>query len=233
MAESTDDATDQPQTQAQDHDQQVGARAPVTGRALGLVLVAALAVGAGSWALWSARAGDPTPGPGADTPGTQTADPTTAPGPDDDPAPPAETGDLAPPTAAPTDPDDASALVDALLDLTGPVLNGEVEPAAVTVAGGAVRGALEADAAEFEANGWTVTGDPRVIDLDVVEELLDADPPQITVHACVDASEVEVRDGQGELVGARPPRSVNAYTFTETDGVWLLTGHGFADDPDC
>lgn len=114
---------------------------------------------------------------------------------------------------------------------------GKVDPAALgRVAQGFVQGEIAATAAEFAKNGWHQEGAPTVVWSHTVERHLDAQPPSVTIEACVDSSDVRILDQHGKpVLGTtdKPPRVPNLYTLVKTHGTWKVTGHSFPRQPTC
>lgn len=100
---------------------------------------------------------------------------------------------------------------------------------------GAYASALEAQRAEFADMGWTQVGTPRVISLDILEEHPEETPPRAVIRACVDSSDVDILDENGDSLKneGTPSRSASLYTLVQTDGTWSVDETTFAEDPDC
>ena len=88
-------------------------------------------------------------------------------------------------------------------------------------------------ATEYAANGWRVTGRPRVLSTTVVGRT--RTPSTLTVDVCVDNSTVKVVDKRGVAVPgpASPARTRNLLTLVPRDGSWVISDQGFPDNPDC
>lgn len=115
--------------------------------------------------------------------------------------------------------------------LADPSTEEEVAPDAVT---GAALEDLRNQVAEYEASGWRVVGEPRVVRHRVVR-YFDA-PETAVVRACIDNSRVRVVDADGRTVpGSRPasPRSLNVLTLVKVDGEWAVAERRLATRPDC
>lgn len=119
------------------------------------------------------------------------------------------------------------------------VLADETQPSAdelAALATGPAQGALLADAAEFEENGWHQEGTPTIASLNVTSYDPDAAPQQMTVSACIDSSDVQILTANGDPVraGGGASRSLNILTLIRSDdGNWLVTKVSFPDDPTC
>lgn len=115
--------------------------------------------------------------------------------------------------------------------LADPSTEEEIDPAAVT---GAALEALRNQVAEYEASGWRVVGEPRVVRHRVVRYY--DDPEVAVVRACLDNSDVRVVDRAGKPVpGSRPasPRTLNVFTLVRVDDQWAVGEHRLATRPDC
>ncbi|WP_221585059.1 ARC6/PARC6 family protein [Microbacterium sp. G2-8] len=91
---------------------------------------------------------------------------------------------------------------------------------------------LEAQDAELAENGWTLEGDPVVESV----EILSHHGRDASVRACIDSSDVVMRDDAGDPVGSLDARSVRAasvFDFVREKGVWRITARSFPDDPTC
>ncbi|WP_436699560.1 hypothetical protein [Nocardioides sp. BYT-33-1] len=98
------------------------------------------------------------------------------------------------------------------------------------VVAGAAREALLAQAAEYEDNGWTVTGQPRV-----VRTVVRGQGARVRVRACVDQSAVVVTDGAGTRLptGTGAPRTWMVFTLVRAGDEWQVVRQTFPADPDC
>lgn len=88
---------------------------------------------------------------------------------------------------------------------------------------------------EFEDQGWTQVGAPTIKSLEIVEEQLDTTPPRVVVLACVDSSDVDILDDEGNSLRneGTPSRSANLYTLVREERVWSIADVTFPEDPDC
>lgn len=89
-------------------------------------------------------------------------------------------------------------------------------------------------AREYAENGWTVTGETRVVEYTVVEQT--ENPPTLTVAACLDTSGLKVTDEHGKTVGLqgnRSDRTMQVLTLVRQDGRWAVQNQGYATDPSC
>ena len=96
---------------------------------------------------------------------------------------------------------------------------------------GAAREALLAQATEYADNGWTVSGEPRIVRMAVHA----AGGDDLRVRACVDQSAVVVTDRDGNEL---PPGSAGSRTWMIFDlapagAGWQVTDQTFPNDPDC
>jgi len=101
---------------------------------------------------------------------------------------------------------------------------------------GPAQGAILADAAEFESNGWRQEGAPTVAELEVVKFDGSASPQRMTVNACVDSSKVKVITAEGAVIrqGTASSRSLNVLSLVKAgSGGWLVEEVSFPDDPTC
>lgn len=105
------------------------------------------------------------------------------------------------------------------------------------VAVGSYSAELQAQWQEYTSQGWTVSGSPTVESAKISRLDADADPPTAEVVACVDSSDVVVKDAEGRPVGgtsAMSPRALHQYTLVQgDDGVWRISAHSFPNDPTC
>jgi hypothetical protein len=95
---------------------------------------------------------------------------------------------------------------------------------------GAAREALLAQAAEYEDNGWTVTGEPTIL-----RAVVRGKGKQVLVRACVDQSAVVVTDSAGNRLptGTGAPRTWLAFTLRQAPAGWQVVDQTFPADPDC
>lgn len=117
-------------------------------------------------------------------------------------------------------------------DLLESEVSVESAPSSVT---GPYAEALEARLAEFEDMGWTQVGSPTIESLEILEEHPGEEPPYVVVLACVDSSEVDIIDAQGNSLRneGTPTRTANVYTLVQEDGTWTISEATFPEDPDC
>ena len=103
------------------------------------------------------------------------------------------------------------------------------------VATGSALDAAMAQAAEFADNGWQQTGAPRIVESRIVKDERDEDPQRVVVLACVDSSEVDVVDDEGNSVrhGNYPDRSRMLFTLVRDEDRWLVSEESFPANPDC
>ncbi|NCT92596.1 hypothetical protein GXB85_16805 [Cellulomonas sp. APG4] len=103
------------------------------------------------------------------------------------------------------------------------------------VATGTALGDLEAGAREMAEEGLVQTGEPEVVSATVTASEPDADPPTLTVLACLDYSGVDVVDTDGTSVvdPTASRRSATILHLVEVDGRWLVERRTFPDDPTC
>lgn len=115
--------------------------------------------------------------------------------------------------------------------LADPSTEEEIAPETVT---GAALEDLRNQVAEYEASGWRVVGEPRVVRHRVVR--YHETPETAVVRACIDNSRVRVVDADGRAVpGSRPasPRTLNVLTLVKVDGDWAVAERRLAARPDC
>lgn len=105
------------------------------------------------------------------------------------------------------------------------------------IATGFVLGELESFAQEQRDLGYRQVGEARVTKVTVAEAALDADPPTMTLIVCVDVSDVDVLDAQGNSLGGAlydPGRPVkHLYGAQFEDDVWKISTHEIPDHQDC
>lgn len=105
----------------------------------------------------------------------------------------------------------------------------------VTVASGAALGAVDAQATEYALNGWTQVGSPEVLETRVASIDPDIDIPTADVDICLDYSQVDVVDSQGDSIldPAASTRVAQTVTLEFTKGRWVATDRTFPDDFQC
>lgn len=203
-----------------------------------MILVAALASGALTWAAVAAGGGSTATRAGQQQPGSAV------------PAPSGDTGSAPAPAVAPTPVATPSAVAgdggpltpaaaDAVLTgYFGTVQN--LTPAVgidplKAIAAGAVLDEAQAQLNEFDSRGWTLSGTPRLENLQVLSSDLAATPPTAKISVCVDSSPVVVKTADGTVMRNpdASPRALNLYTVSMRDGSWRIISHSFPDDPTC
>lgn len=202
------------------------------GRRWWLGAVAAVVVVAVAVLVWSSNRGDaPTaePSPSATAGGTETPEP--EPEPVEVPVP-----------AASAAPEEVAVEAD-VAELTLPFVTADArlrqdpeQPLRLEeVATGTALGDLEAGAREMAEEGLAQTGEPEVVSATVTASEPEADPPTLTVLACLDYSAVDVVDADGASVvdPSASRRSATILHMVEVDGRWLVERRTFPDDPTC
>jgi hypothetical protein len=112
------------------------------------------------------------------------------------------------------------------------VADSEITDELTSVAAGAMLDEIEAQKMELEANGWSITGTPRLVSAVVT----DATSDTATVTACIDSSDVATLDAQGTPIASSddsPRRATNIYTLDHHDGTWRVVARTFPNNPDC
>lgn len=143
--------------------------------------------------------------------------------------------DFDPITAEELEPSDAESLVAVALTSPGQPADVQLDDLAALftdIAADSYASELEAQWAELAENGWSIEGEQRIDDLEIVS----LDGTQATVAACIDASDVTMVDASGETIGAdraRAPRAQHLFTLTREDGIWRVADRTFPDDPSC
>lgn len=251
MSENTDaDRGHSPQNAPQDPDPEAERAGAPRGRDLRLPLLAGAAlllILAVVLAINGLRDPDPASEETTDAASVAGASPDGSDAPEESGEPPEPPTDVTgaytpgqtPPAASDEEPEAAAdRLIAEVVSYPEAVLDGSQEPDTAwfeQIATGTVLGELEATATEFGVNGWRQEGVAIVVSIDVVATDLQADPPSFEVEVCLDSSEVRILDADGNSLidpeAAR--RSVNVYGIENSDGVWRLARHNFAEDPDC
>lgn len=179
--------------------------------------------------------GDSGPSAGASVEASGEGDPTATPSPGEpgstDPGPDAAPAAVTDEVAQETEEGVTDYVADVGDVLADPSSEEEVDLATVT---GAALEDLRNQVIEYEASGWRVVGEPRVVRHRVVRYY--EDPEVAVVRACVDNSAVRVVDAQGRTVpGSRSasPRSLNVFTLVRVDGRWAVGEQRLATRPDC
>jgi hypothetical protein len=117
-----------------------------------------------------------------------------------------------------------------------PTDTANLDSALGSLAGETVRAEIAAQLLELDANGWTREGTPTVASLTVVTSDPDGTPPTLSVVACIDSSDVVLKDSAGEAIqgGPQPRRALNTYVLQQNDdGSWIIVSHSFPNDPAC
>lgn len=98
------------------------------------------------------------------------------------------------------------------------------------VVAGAAREALLAQAAEYEENGWTVSGEPVILRTVVLGK-----GTRVRVRACVDQSAVVVTDSAGNRLptGTGARRTWLIFTLQQSPSGWQVVEQTFPAAPDC
>jgi len=142
------------------------------------------------------------------------------------------------PGAAPADVEAAVAQdAAAFVSKSSGVLAQATEPSDADLAAlatGSAKDALVASSAEFAANGWHQVGEPSIVTTKVASFTAGANPPTLTLNACIDSSSVSVVTADGTKVRSSGGRSLNIMTFIQSaEGKWLVSRVSFPDDPTC
>jgi hypothetical protein len=185
------------------------------------VLVAAIWLLTGQGSRPADVAGAATAEPGAPT---STPDPTASPA----PAPTPVTGDL--------DEDTADVVLANYFQALDTLTEDDDLGDLTTVVAGSAFDELEAQLMEFETREWTITGETRYEDVEIVEADLGSKTPTAILSVCVDSSDVTIVASDGSPVvpaAAGERRALNLYSLTHTDGAWRVVSHSFPDDPQC
>ena len=99
---------------------------------------------------------------------------------------------------------------------------------------GFVQGELEALAAERKEQGFRQVGASRVVSTSVRSVDLDATPATIVLNACIDSSDVDVLDENGNSLKEslyNPGHPVlHVYSAVRIDGAWKMSTHDIPDD---
>lgn len=90
---------------------------------------------------------------------------------------------------------------------------------------------LKAQRGELQENGWTQHGEPTVISVTITSQTA----KKATVSACIDQSDVSVRDADGKSIGTSDvPRAKHVYDLVQQpDGAWRIARHRFPANPTC
>jgi predicted lipid-binding transport protein (Tim44 family) len=197
---------------------------PARLRLLAIVTAALVLLGGGVWLLTSQVR--PVNSAGGAPTGGASAAPTPAP--TFSPAPEAASEDLTEDTAD-------IVLADYFEAMDALEADTDVESIAPLVTGDALD-EVESQLIEFESRDWSLEGETRYEDVQVLEADLDAETPTATVSVCVDSSDVTLVSADGSPVVDDPAdvrRAINIYDLVYTDGAWRVTSHTFPNDPQC
>ncbi|AMB57553.1 lipase chaperone [Microterricola viridarii] len=204
-----------------------------------ITAIAALAALAIAAAAWVALTQSPTPtatGPVASSrPSTATEGaPAQSPA-ATAPAAPAPTAGAAAPLTPETVADTVTTLVTAAAELSPDATEPPEQLAAV--ASGAILDEIKNDQLELQANGWTRTGTPKVLDVTIVSSDTTSTPATVVTQACIDSSDVQTLDSDGaSLQGAGtagPHRALNIFTFEQSGTSWRIIARSFPDETTC
>jgi hypothetical protein len=146
---------------------------------------------------------------------------------------PAPLGDEAVATEA------AAVSVESLVDATNEVLqraDGGTE-GIESVATGFVEGEVQALAAERKQLGYTQVGEATVTSVNMRSIDLAAEPPVAVLEVCIDTSDLDVLDPNGNSVADqlyRPDHPVmHLYGAVFLDGLWKVSTHEIPDGASC
>ena len=112
----------------------------------------------------------------------------------------------------------------------------DLEAVLSDLAAGSYRAELEAQWLELSENGWSYSGDPRVVDLEIVSMDDKSDPATAEVPACIDSSDVTLLDVDGQRIGSQDDvvaRAAHLFSLVRDDGTWRVASRSFPDDPAC
>jgi hypothetical protein len=113
----------------------------------------------------------------------------------------------------------------------------ELETELAGVATGPILLEIENQRQELEVNGWTISGEPSVVSVNVEDSDLRSSPATATVSACIDSTEVTTVDSSGEPLQTTAPaprkRAINIYTLEFASGEWRVASRTFPDNPKC
>lgn len=105
------------------------------------------------------------------------------------------------------------------------------------VATGFVAGEIEALASERKHMGYTQVGEATVTSVNVRSIDLAADPPAALLEVCIDTSDLDVLDPNGDSVADqlyRPDHPVmHLYGAVFLDGIWKVSTHEIPDGASC
>lgn len=179
---------------------------------------------------------DPSDAPGTSTTGP---DPTDSPSPTDPPASGAPSGGAVSTAPGELDEEEASELITlAVAPVPESVsTDSQLSDSLSDVAIDAYAEELEAQWLELSTQGWSMSGEPTVAELDITTLDDTSTPVTAEVSACIDSSDMRMTDADGELIGdqsATMPRALHLFTMVQADdGTWRVAAHSFPDDPRC
>ena len=179
---------------------------------------------------------DPSDAPGTSTPGP---DPTDSPSPTDPPESGAPSGGAVSTAPGELDEEEASELITlAVAPVPESVTtDSQLSDSLCDVAIDAYAEELEAQWLELSSQGWSMSGEPTVAELDITTLDDTSSPVTAEVSACIDSSDMRMTDADGELIGdqsATMPRALHLFTMVQADdGTWRVAAHSFPDDPRC
>jgi hypothetical protein len=105
------------------------------------------------------------------------------------------------------------------------------------IATGFVLGELENLSREYAEQGYTQSGEARIVSSELVSADLDADPPHIVIDVCIDVSAITLTDAAGNDVSdllynpGHPVR--HEYGADFVDDVWKVSTHEIPETQDC
>lgn len=100
------------------------------------------------------------------------------------------------------------------------------------VATGSYLGSVEATREQFLAEGLVQTGEVKVEDITILEEL---DDGSVRVQACVDSSDIQVLDENGVNLRGEGTfdRALTIFTLESFGDRWVIADETFGDPPEC
>ncbi|WP_153392865.1 hypothetical protein [Ornithinicoccus halotolerans] len=94
---------------------------------------------------------------------------------------------------------------------------------------------IRAIASDYAMQGWTQVGVPQVVRSEIVDLNEQGDPPTARAEVCLDHSQVDIVDAEGESM--RDPdaqmRVLTIYELEFTDDRWRVVRQTFPDETDC
>ncbi|GGU41455.1 hypothetical protein GCM10007979_45880 [Nocardioides albus] len=128
---------------------------------------------------------------------------------------------------------DATTSIDTALDsFFAPLEEGE-KPEVPNV-GKALADEIEIVQYERQDAGWTITGTPTMDDLEVVEVDDPSKPKAMTIRACVDTSDVTIKNSTGrDMTTKTATRSRSVFEMDLVKGEWRVTSRSLAGNADC